>query len=199
MTEDGHVRAIGLAGSLRQESFNRLLLANAAALSPAGLSIEVFDGLRGIPPFDADEADRGDGPAVAKLRAAVAGADALVIATPEYNYGIPGVLKNALDWVSYPPGRGGMAEKVVALMGASTGILGTARAQFQLRQVLMATRCRVVGHPEVLVARAHTRFDADGRLVDEIAARLVAASLQNLVDLVRADRRDGRDPSPSMG
>ena len=116
----------------------------------------------------------GDPPPVAALRAAIRASEALVIATPEYNYGVPGVLKNALDWVSMPPGASGLEGRVVAIMGASPSILGTARAQTQLRQLFVFTRSHVVTHPEVFVTKADQRFDADGLLTDPGATKLSA-------------------------
>lgn len=177
------VRAVGLSGSLRSGSFNTLLLANAVALAPPELEIDVFDRLREIPLFDADLAEQGDPPAVAALRRAIVGSEALVVATPEYNYGVPGVLKNALDWVSIPPGRSGLEGRTVALMGASPSILGTARAQTQLRQLFVFTQSHVVPSPEIFVTKADTRFDGEGRLTDTGATKLIGRLLANLVDL----------------
>lgn len=177
------VRAVGLSGSLRRESFNTMLLANAVQIGRPWVEIEVFDRIRDIPLFDADVADEGDPPAVAALRAAIRSSDAVVIATPEYNYGVPGVLKNALDWVSLPPGEGGLEGKPVAIMGASTSILGTARAQTQLRSLFVFTRSHVVNFPEVFVTRAATRFDSSGALTDRVATMLVGHLLTSLVAL----------------
>jgi len=187
------VRAVGIAGSLRQGSYNRLLLANAVELAPSDLRIDVFDALGEIPLFNSDVAELGDPPAVAALRHAVWAADALVLATPEYNYGIPGVLKNALDWLSIPPGASGLEDLTVALMGASPSILGTARAQTQLRQVFVFTQSHVVPFPEVFVTKAHTRFDQDGHLTDTGATKIIRRLLENLVDLSRRLGRDQQD------
>ena len=130
MTNDVNVprtlSAVGIAGSLRAGSYNQLLLDNIIRLSPDELKIEPFTRLAEIPPFNEDDARQGGPAVVAELREAVRAADVLVIATPEYNYGVPGVLKNALDWISIPPGNSGLEGKVVALMGASPSILGTA-------------------------------------------------------------------------
>jgi len=179
------VRAVGIAGSLRRASYNRMLLANAVELAPPELRIDVFSHLGEIPLYNADVAENGDPPAVASLRDVVRTADALVLATPEYNYGIPGVLKNALDWLSVPPGASGLEGLTVALMGASPSILGTARAQTQLRQVFVFTQSHVVPFPEVFVTKAHTRFDQDGRLIDTGATKIIRRLLENLVDLTR--------------
>lgn len=188
MTDDVHLprrlRAVGIAGSLRAGSYNQLLLDNIIRLSPDELEIEPFTRLAEIPPFNEDDARQGGPAVVAELREAVRAADVLVIATPEYNYGVPGVLKNALDWISIPPGNSGLEGKVVALMGASPSILGTARAQSQLRQSFVFTQSHVVNHPEVFVTRAHTRFE-DGTLIDPGATKLIGQLLENTVKLVR--------------
>jgi chromate reductase len=181
----GAVRAVGLVGSLRRDSFNRRLLESACALAPDDLQIEIFDEVGAIPLFNEDVAASGDPPAVAALRRAITGASALIIATPEYNYGVPGVLKNALDWVSVPAGHSGLEGRTVAIMGASPSILGTARAQTQLRQLFVFTQSYVVPFPEVFVTKAHTRFDEDGQLTDPGASKLIGRLLRNLVDLTR--------------
>jgi chromate reductase len=188
----GPIRAVGLAGSLRAGSYNRLLLGNAIRLTPESLDITVFDRIGEIPAFDEDVAAGGDPPAVAALRRAIRGSHALVIATPEYNYGVPGVLKNALDWVSIPPGESGLEGRVVAMMGASPGILGTARAQTQLRQLFVFTQSHVVTHPEVFVTKAHQRFDENGELTDPGATKLIGRLLGNLVELCQ--KLSGRQP-----
>lgn len=187
------IRAVGLVGSLRRDSFNRRLLLSACALAPADLKIEVFEGIWDIPLFNEDVAQEGDPPVVAALRQAIMAADALVIATPEYNYGVPGVLKNALDWVSIPAGHSGLEDRTVAMMGASPSMLGTARAQTQLRQLFVFTQSHVVPFPEVFVTRAHTRFDDTGQLTDPGAIKLIGRLLHNLVDL---SRRLQREPHP---
>jgi chromate reductase len=179
------IRAVGLAGSLRAGSYNRLLLDNAIRLAPDTLDIVPFDRIGEIPSFNEDVAAGGDPPAVAALRAAITASDALVIATPEYNYGVPGVLKNALDWVSVPPGRSGLEGRVVAMMGASPSILGTARAQTQLRQLFVFTQSHVVPHPEIFVTKAAQRFDDAGLLTDPGATKLIGRLLANVVDLCR--------------
>jgi chromate reductase, NAD(P)H dehydrogenase (quinone) len=188
------VKAVGLVGSLRRGSFNRRLLESACLLAPDDLEIEVFDGIGDIPLFNEDVAEGGDPPAVAALRQAITAADALVIATPEYNYGVPGVLKNALDWVSIPAGHSGMEGRTVAMMGASPSILGTARAQTQLRQLFVFTQSHVVPFPEVFVTKAHTRFDEKGRLTDPGATKLIGRLFENLVDLTRRLQRE--EPHP---
>ncbi len=172
---------LGLCGSLRRESYNRALLRAAAALVPPGAGLHTFDRLGEIPPYDDDARLRGLPAPVAALWREIDDADALLIATPEYNYGPPGLLKNALDWVSRPPAETPLRHKPVALMGASTGNFGTVRAQLALRQTLLFVESPVLLKPEVLVFRAAERFDDAGELVDETARELVAAQLRELV------------------
>ncbi len=157
---------LGMAGSLRVGSYNRRLLEAAAGQTPDGIELEIFD-LAPIPLYNADLDGDTKPAAVARLKAAIAEADALVIATPEYNHGIPGVLKNALDWASRPVGRSPLAGKPAAIMGAAGGQWGTVRAQMHLRDVLQATNTHVLLKPEMLVTRVRALFDENGRLADE--------------------------------
>jgi chromate reductase, NAD(P)H dehydrogenase (quinone) len=183
MTDTAPVRAVGLVGSLRTGSYNAMLMHAAVDLAPDPLEIVVFDRLGEIPFYDADIEDE---PAVVgELRAAIGGADALVVATPEYNFGIPAVLKNALDWASLPPRGSAMHGKTAAIMGASPGMLGTARGQQQLRQMFVFTQTYAVLQPEILVSHAADKFDHDGRLTDELTAKLLRRQLDALVDLTR--------------
>jgi chromate reductase len=163
---DGCLRIIGIAGSLRGASYNRALLRAAQELAPTTLRIDVAD-LTDIPMFNADVDAHGTPPAVTGLRAAIRAADGLLLVTPEYNHGIPGVLKNAIDWLSQPLRANVLEGKPTAIMGASTGLAGTARAQTQLRQSFVLTNTPVMLQPEVLVGRAQDRFDGAGRLTDE--------------------------------
>ena len=168
------MRVLGISGSLRRDSHNGALLRHAGELFEAeGAEFEIYDGLRAIPPYDEDD-DVENGPeAAARIRAAVAEADAVFFTTPEYNSSIPGVLKNAIDWLSRPLATNPLRNKPVAVIGASTGMFGAVWAQADLRKVLGATGARVV-EGEVAVGHAHTRFDENGRLND-----------QNLEDEVR--------------
>jgi chromate reductase len=175
------MRVLGIAGSLRRASYNRALLRAAAELAPPGMEVVAHD-LDGIPPFNEDVEAEGVPPAVQALRDAIAGADALLFATPEYNHGVPGVLKNAVDWASRPPGRSPLAGKPAAVFGASPGNTGTARAQSQLRQAFVFTQTFALPQPEVLVFRAHEKFDAEGRLTDEATRRYVRRLLDALAD-----------------
>jgi chromate reductase, NAD(P)H dehydrogenase (quinone) len=174
------VRVLGIAGSLRAGSYNRALLRAARELVPPGLEIVEFD-IRELPFYDADLEAAGDPAPVAELKNAIRAADAVLIATPEYNRGIPGVLKNAVDWASRPPLASPLAGKPVAIMGASTGRGGTARAQEQLRTALEFSRAAVLAQPEVLVPEAFMRFDDNGRLTDEEARLAVSGLLEELV------------------
>jgi chromate reductase, NAD(P)H dehydrogenase (quinone) len=180
-------RIVAFAGSLRRRSFNRALIAAAGEVAPPGLSIEPVE-IGGLPFYDADLEAEGDPPAVAEFKSAVAAADGVLIATPEYNDGIPGVLTNALDWGSRLPGRSPLAGKPTLVMGASPSQVGTARAQLHLRQVLGHVQARVLPPPELLVARAHERFDAELRLTDEGTRRLLADLLRRFAVWIARER-----------
>jgi chromate reductase len=170
---------VGIAGSLRQASFNRGLLQAATQLAPASLHIIVHD-LLPIPLYNGDVESRGIPDAVADLRSAVKAADGLLIATPEYNHGVPGVLKNAIDWLSRPPEGSALNGKPAGIIGASPGMTGTARSQSQLRQAFVFTNTFAMTQPEVLVARAHEKFDANGVLTDAATRRFLAKFLESL-------------------
>ncbi len=175
------MKILGIAGSLRQASYNRAALRAAQELAPEGSIIEVFD-LAGIPPYNQDEEMKP--PArVAELKAAARVADAILLVTPEYNYSIPGVLKNAIDWASRPYGDSAWEGKPVAIMGASVGQLGSARAQYHLRQCFVFLNMRAVNRPEVMIANASEKFDAQGKLTDENARRLIRQLLEALLAL----------------
>ncbi len=172
----GAINVAGFAGSLRKASFNRALLRAAVELAPAGMTIEVLE-IRGIPVYDADVEAEGDPAPVAEFKRAVDAADGLLIATPEYNYGVPGVTKNVIDWASRPPRKSVLDGKPVAVMGATPGMWGTARGQAQLRQAFTFTNSYAMQQPEILVARAGEKFDADGRLVDDTTREYLAKFL----------------------
>jgi chromate reductase len=160
------MRILAISGSLRRGSHNAsLLLAAEELLSPLD-TLELWEGLREVPPYDQDDDAEAAPPAVAAFRAAVASADAVLIATPEYNSSIPGALKNALDWASRPLASNAFRNKPVAVIGSSAGMFGAVWAQAELRKVLAAMGARVA-EVEVAVGRAGEKFDADGRLVDE--------------------------------
>lgn len=160
------MKILGISGSLRRDSWNRKLLLAAGELLPPGAELELYEGLKEVPPYDEDDDVQPAPAAVAQFRAAIAGADALLIATPEYNSSIPGQLKNAIDWASRPIATSVLRNKPVAVVGASTGAFGAVWSQAELRKVLAATGARVV-EGEVAVGHAPTRFDESGRLADE--------------------------------
>jgi chromate reductase, NAD(P)H dehydrogenase (quinone) len=170
---------LGICGSLRRQSYNRAALRAAQRLVPAGARLEIVE-LAGIPPYNQDE-ERTPPPAVVDLKRRVRAADAILIATPEYNFSIPGVLKNAIDWASRPHGDSAWTGKPVAVMGASVGMLGSARAQYHLRQSFVFLDMYPVNKPEVLIASAAQRFDEAGELTDETARTLIGQLLQALV------------------
>jgi chromate reductase, NAD(P)H dehydrogenase (quinone) len=173
---DGSLRIIGMVGSLRAGSYNRALLRAAQEMAPSTLRIEVAE-LVDLPMFNADVDALGTPAAVTELRIRIRDADGMLLVTPEYNHGVPGVLKNAIDWLSQPL-RGNVLEgKPTAIMGASTGMAGTARAQSQLRQSFVLTNTPVMLQPEVLVGRAQERFDPGGRLTDEPTRRFLGLFL----------------------
>jgi chromate reductase len=160
------MRVLGISGSLRRDSYNSALLRHAGELFEAeDAEFEIYDGLRDIPPYDEDDDVENGSEAVARLRAAVADADAVFFTTPEYNSSIPGTLKNAIDWLSRPIATNPLRNKPVAVIGASTGMFGAVWAQAELRKVLGATGARV-SEGEVPVGHAQTRFDENGRLND---------------------------------
>ncbi len=177
------VRILGIAGSLRRQSFNRSALRAAAELAPEGATVEVFD-LDGIPPFSED--DEPNPPArVVEFKRRIREADAVLFVTPEYNYSIPGVLKNAIDWASRPHGDSAWSGKPAAIMGVTVGTFGTARAQYHLRQVMVFLNMFPVNQPEVMIGNAHERFDAEGNLTDGQTREYVGRLVQSLVDWTR--------------
>jgi chromate reductase, NAD(P)H dehydrogenase (quinone) len=176
------VNILGFAGSLRRDSYNRALLREAQMLTPEGVVIEIFD-LDGIPPYNADlESDMPS--RVKEFKERIRAADALLIVTPEYNYSVPGVLKNAIDWASRPPADNPFSGKWAAIMSASTGMLGGSRAQYHLRQTFVYLNMTALNKPEVIVSFAKDKFK-DGRLADETAKGLIRQLLANLADKVK--------------
>jgi chromate reductase len=183
------VRILGIAGSLRKQSYNRSALRAAGKLLPQGATLDVFE-LDGIPGFNEDE-EKSPPASVVELKKRIRAADAILLVTPEYNYSIPGVLKNAIDWASRPYGDSAWDGKPAAIMGASVGMFGTARAQYHLRQVMVFLNMFPLNQPEVMISRARERFDKDGALVDETSSKLVRQLLANLVewtDRIRSSR-----------
>jgi chromate reductase len=183
------LRILGIAGSLRRQSYNRAALRAATQLAPGGATIDIFE-INGIPPFSED--DEQDPPAkVVELKRSIRDADAVLFVTPEYNYSIPGVLKNAIDWASRPYGDSAWVGKPAAIMGASVGTIGTARAQYHLRQVMVFLNMFPLNQPEVMIAKAHERFDAEGNLTDEKTKEFIGLLLQGLVDWTRRLEQQG--------
>jgi chromate reductase len=182
------VRVLGVSGSLRRDSHNTALLRVAGELvEEHGAEFEVFDGLKAIPPYDEDD-DVGSGPvAVARFRRAIADADAVLFATPEYNSSIPGVLKNAVDWASRPKAASALLNKPVAVIGASTGMFGAVWAQAELRKVLAAAGARV-SEVELALGHAHEHIDPTGGLVDPTHQEALRDSVGVLLgELVNAE------------
>ncbi|HLW75094.1 MAG TPA: NADPH-dependent FMN reductase [Gammaproteobacteria bacterium] len=174
------MKVMAMVGSLRQASYNKLALRAAQELKPADMEIENSD-LGGLPLYNDDIRQEGYPPVVLDLCAHIQTADALLFVTPEYNYSLPGVLKNAIDWASRHPQQP-LDGKPAAIMGASTGRLGTARAQYHLRQIGVFVNLHFINRPEVMIAGAAKAFDASGRLTDEGARKLIAELLANLRD-----------------
>ena len=174
------MKILGISGSLRKDSFNTRLLRSAISLAPDGVSIDPFD-LSAIPLYNEDVRAAGFPPVVQQLREAIRGADALLFATPEYNSSLSGVLKNAIDWASRPPDQP-FAGKPVAVMGATTGLGGTVRAQAHLRQILVGVNVHFVNRPEVGIRSAAEKFDASGVLTDEKGREVVQQLVAALVE-----------------
>jgi chromate reductase len=177
------IRILGIAGSLRRESYNRSTLRAATKLAPEGATLDVFE-LDGIPGFNQDE-EQNPPAKVVDFKRRIREADAILIVTPEYNYSIPGVLKNAIDWASRPYGDSAWNGKPAAIMGASIGTIGTARAQCHLRQMFVFLNMHAINQPEVMIGNAAERLDSGGDLTDEATKEFLRKLLQNLVDWTR--------------
>ncbi len=175
MSDATTLKILGIAGSLRRGSFNVAALRAAQELAPAGMTIDIFD-ISAIPLYNEDVKVQAFPPVVTDLRARIKAADGLLLATPEYNYSTSGVLKNVIDWASRPPEHP-FDGKPIALMGASAGALGTARAQYHLRQIFIFLNAHILNRPEVFIGAAPTKFDAEGKLTDQPTRDFVAAML----------------------
>jgi chromate reductase, NAD(P)H dehydrogenase (quinone) len=176
------MKVLGISGSLRRDSYNTTLLRAAAELLPPPVELEVFEGLKAVEPYDEDD-DGGRAPAGARrLREAIESADAILVATPEYNSSVPGQLKNALDWASRPKGENALWGKPAAVVGASTGMFGAVWSQAEARKVLGATGARVIDE-DLPVARANEAFTEDGRLEDPELRERYEQILDQLVAL----------------
>jgi chromate reductase, NAD(P)H dehydrogenase (quinone) len=172
------IRVAGIVGSLREGSLNKGLLRAAVELTPAGMEIEIYTRLGDIPPYNDDVFQKGDPEPVADLKAFIRGADAILISTPEYNYGVPGVLKNAIDWASRPAGKSALNRKPAAIMGCSPGLGGTIRAQHALRQTFVFTETHVMSQPEIKIPSAAPLFDSTAKLTDETTRQYVKKFLE---------------------
>ncbi|MEU3772208.1 NADPH-dependent FMN reductase [Streptomyces sp. NPDC032472] len=182
------LKILAISGSLREGSYNTALVRAAQKFAPGDLDIESYEGLRDIPPYDTDH-DVDPAPvAVADLRRRIIEADGLFIATPEYNYGVPGVLKNALDWASRPALNSSLTGKPIAIAGAAPTNFGTVRAQLALRQSFLWTDSKVVGKPELCIFRANERFDESGNLTDETTIEILHQLLATLGQKIRETR-----------
>lgn len=182
MADATPIKVLALSGSLRKGSFNTLLLHAAKELAPAGMSIEIYD-LAPIPMYN-DDVRTGPGypPVVQQFRGAIAASDAILFASPEYNYSVSGVLKNAIDWASRAPNMP-FDGKTGAIVGASAGALGTARSQRDLRWIMSGLNMYVVNLPHVYVGSAAQKFDAAGKLTDQGSRDFIKELLDNLADL----------------
>jgi chromate reductase len=178
---------LGFAGSLRKGSYNKALLRAAAELLPKEAKLEIFD-LEGIPPFNQELESRVP-EKVKEFKAKIRAANAILIATPEHNYSVPGVLKNAIDWASRPHGDNSFEDKPAAIMSASTGMLGGARAQYHLRQTFVFLDMYPVNRPEVFVNFANQKIDEQGKLTDETARNIIKQLLEALVALSKRLRQ----------
>lgn len=182
MSDGQKIRVLGISGSLRRASLNSFALRAAVELAPAGMTVEVAN-ISEIPLYNEDVKQAGFPGPVEQLRTQIKTADALLIVTPEYNYSVPGVLKNAIDWASRPPEQP-FEGKPIAIMGASPGMLGSARAQYHLRQCFVSLNATILNRPEVFIGQANKKFDEAGRLTDEPTREVIAKLLASLANAV---------------
>jgi chromate reductase, NAD(P)H dehydrogenase (quinone) len=173
------LRILGFAGSLRKNSYNKLALKAAQGLVPDGAALEIYD-LAPIPLYNDDIREKGYPSEVQDFRSKIEAADAILMVTPEYNYSVSGVLKNAIDWASRPPGPP-LSKKPCAIMGATQGLWGTVKAQHHLRQMCVFLDLWPLNKPEVLIAQAQNKFDAAGNLTDEATKKVIAELMTGLV------------------
>lgn len=178
-----NIKIFAFAGSLRKDSYNKALLRAAAELLPENTEIEIFD-LEGIPLFNQD-LESQVAVKVKEFKAKIKAADAILIATPEYNYSMPGVLKNAIDWASRPQGDNSFDDKPLAIIGASIGNIATARAQYHLRQSCVILNMHPLNKPEVMVGAVQDKMDSNGRLTDGKTKEIIKSMLLNLAVLAK--------------
>ena len=181
------ITILGIAGSLRKDSYNKAALRAAEQLCPQGAKLELYD-IAGLPLFNQDD-EKNPTARVTEFKQRIRAADAILISTAEYNYGLPGVLKNAIDVASRPYGDNAWSGKPIAIMSAAIGIAGGIRAQYQLRQCFVFLNLEAVVQPEVAIGNAPQRFDAAGNLTDETSKKMIAQLLQNLVYKARLMRQ----------
>jgi chromate reductase len=182
------MRVLGISGSLRAGSYNTQLLRAAAEVLPDGVKLELYDGLRELPPYDQDVEDAGAPPAVQRLRGHIAGAAAVLIATPEYNGSLPGLLKNAIDWASRPPNQA-FQDKPAAMFSCAPGPLGGGRVQYDLRRILVQLWSYPLPRPEVFIGMAPSKF-AEGKLTDETTRKFLTELLAGFKDwILRMQRK----------
>jgi chromate reductase, NAD(P)H dehydrogenase (quinone) len=180
------IAILGIVGSLRKDSYNHAALKAAQKLVPEGVVLNLIE-IQGIPVYDQDN-EKALPASVLEFKRQILAADAVLFATPEYNYSLPGGLKNAIDWASRPYGESAWIGKPAAIMGASVGGFGTARAQYHLRQILVALNMPVVNQPEVMIGNAAQKFDQNGQLIDELTREFIQKLLAALVQLVKTNR-----------
>jgi chromate reductase, NAD(P)H dehydrogenase (quinone) len=188
------ITIFAIAGSLRKDSFNRAALRAASQLVPNGMKLDIFEDLEAIPPFNQD-LEWNPAAEVVDMKARIRASSGVLFVTPEYNYGMPGVLKNAIDWASRPYGDSAWDGLPAAVMGASTSLLGSARAQYQLRQAFVFLNMFPVNRPEVMIASASTKFNERGELVDETSRKLIGELLEELERAARGYQAQKREES----
>jgi chromate reductase, NAD(P)H dehydrogenase (quinone) len=171
------MHVLALLGSLRKGSFNRMALNAAIELAPQEMTFEIAD-ISEVPPYNQDVEDAGIPPVVNRLKEQIKQADAILFATPEYNYSMPGLLKNAIDWASRPPKENPFNGKPCAIMSASTGMLGGARAQYHLRQSCVFVNLIAMNRPEVIISKAAEKFDQSGKLTDEATRKILTVFMK---------------------
>ncbi len=176
------IKILGLCGSIRVQSFNRKAMAAAGELMPAGMTLATED-IAEVPVFNGDVLEKGFPAPVARLRAAVSAADGLLFVTPEYNYSVSGVMKNAIDWISRAPDQP-FNDKPIAIISASQGALGGVRAQYHLRQIMIFLNGQILNRPEVMIGAAAGKFDAQGKLTDEPTRKIIADQMLAFRDWV---------------
>jgi len=185
---DKTIKILGIAGSLREGSYNRGALLAAVGLVPAGSELEIFD-IAGFPEFVQGQ-DENPPVKVADFKKKIREADAILFSSPEYNYSLPGVLKNAIDWASRPYGDSAWEGKPAAIMGASPSLIGTARMQYHLRQIMVFLDMHPINKPEVMITNAAGKFDAQGNLTDDKTKDFIQLMLQSLVDWTKKITQD---------